>query len=141
MHRCFKYLFKSSCIDLIKPSCIDLIVTDEPNLVLDSGVRPSLDPTVKHQITYCKLNFQSQPLPNYKRHIWNYNRANTTLLNRSISNFDWTNELNKFSDPSEQVDFFNNTLLNIFSNFIPNEIKTIRPKDPPWFKRHNQRFR
>ena len=126
------HFFRNDC----KPSCIDLIVTDEPNLVLDSGVRPSLDPTVKHQITYCKLNFQSQPLPNYKRHIWNYNRANTTLLNRSISNFDWTNELNKFSDPSEQVDFFNNTLLNIFSNFIPNEIKTIRPKDPPWFNMH-----
>ena len=126
------HFFRNDC----KPSCIDLIVTDEPNLVLDSGVRPSLDPTVKHQITYCKLNFQSQPLPNYKRHIWNYNRANTTLLNRSISNFDWTNELNKFSDPSEQVDFFNNTLLNIYSYFIPNKIKTIRPKDPPWFNMH-----
>ena len=37
-----------------KPSCIDLIVTDQPNIVLDSGVRESLDPTVKHQIIFCK---------------------------------------------------------------------------------------
>ena len=25
-------------------SCIDLIVTDQPNIILNSGVRPSLDP-------------------------------------------------------------------------------------------------
>ena len=27
-----------------KPSCIDLIVTDQPNIILDSGTRASLDP-------------------------------------------------------------------------------------------------
>ena len=26
-----------------KPSCIDLIITDQPNLILDSGTRASLD--------------------------------------------------------------------------------------------------
>ena len=32
------------------PSCIDLLVTDQPNLILDSGTRPSLDPLCHHQI-------------------------------------------------------------------------------------------
>jgi len=41
--------------DNCKPSCIDLILTDQPNLVLESGVRASLDQTVKHQIIFCKL--------------------------------------------------------------------------------------
>ena len=123
------HFFRDDC----RPSCIDLIVTDQPNLILDSGVRPSLDPTVKHQIIYCKLNFQSQPLPNYKRRIWYYNRANSVLLNRAISNFNWTNELNKFNNPTDQVEIFNNTLFNIMSNFIPNQNKTFHPKDPPWF--------
>ena len=48
------HFFRDDCV----PSCIDIILTDQPNLVLDRGVRPSLDPTVKHQITYCKLNFK-----------------------------------------------------------------------------------
>jgi len=56
-----------------KPSCIDLILTDQPNVVMDSGVRPSLDPTVKHQITFCKINFKFPPLPNYKRKVWHFN--------------------------------------------------------------------
>ena len=43
------HFFREDCM----PSCIDLIATDQPNIVLDSGVRPSLDPTVKHQITFC----------------------------------------------------------------------------------------
>ena len=33
-----------------RPTCIDLIVTDQPNLVLDSGCRASLDPTCHHQM-------------------------------------------------------------------------------------------
>ena len=59
--------------DDCKPSCIDLIVTDQPNIVLDSGVRPSLDPTVKHQIIFCKINFKIPPLPKYVRKIWHFN--------------------------------------------------------------------
>ena len=41
-----------------KPSCIDLIVTNEPNLVLHSGTRASLDPRCHHQIIHCKVNFK-----------------------------------------------------------------------------------
>ena len=41
-----------------RPSCIDLIVTDQPNLILDSGTRPSLDPFCHHQIIHCKVNFR-----------------------------------------------------------------------------------
>ena len=59
------HFFRDDC----KPSCIDLIVTDQPNIVLDSGVRSSLDPTVKHQIIFCKLNFKIPPLPKYVRTI------------------------------------------------------------------------
>ena len=34
------------------PSCIDLVVTDQPNIILDSGTRVSL-----YQIVHCKVNF------------------------------------------------------------------------------------
>ena len=34
------------------PSCIDLIVTDQPNIILDSGTRASLDSKCHHQIIH-----------------------------------------------------------------------------------------
>ena len=37
-------------------SCTDLIFKDQPNLIVDSGVHPSLHPKCHHQITYCRSN-------------------------------------------------------------------------------------
>ena len=39
-------------------SCIDLIFTDQPNLVIDSGVHSSLHAKCHHQIIHCKLNLK-----------------------------------------------------------------------------------
>ena len=39
-------------------SCIDLIFTSQPNLVVDSGVHPSLHPNCHHQIVYAKFNLK-----------------------------------------------------------------------------------
>ena len=41
------------------PSCIDLIISDQPNVVMESGVRPSPDNSCKHQMTFCNLNLHS----------------------------------------------------------------------------------
>ena len=51
------------------PSCIDLLVTDQPNLILDSGTRPSLDPLCHHQIVYGKINLKIPPPPPVERKI------------------------------------------------------------------------
>ena len=32
----------------------------------------------------------------------------------------------------EQVSIFNNTLMNIFTNYIPNKYIAIDDRDPPW---------
>ena len=39
-------------------SCIDLIFTLHPNLIVDSGVHPSLHPIYHHQLVYAKFNFK-----------------------------------------------------------------------------------
>ena len=39
-------------------SCIDLIFTTQPNLVVESGVRPSLQSNCHHQIVFAKFNLQ-----------------------------------------------------------------------------------
>ena len=49
------------------PSCIDLIFCDQPNLIMDYGVHPSLDTFCKHQIIHCKLNLRIPKAPLYKR--------------------------------------------------------------------------
>ena len=52
------HFFRDDCI----PSCIDIILTNQPNLVLNSGVRPSLDPAVKHQLFFVNLTSKFHPL-------------------------------------------------------------------------------
>ena len=114
------------------PSCIDLIITDQPNLILDSGTRPSHDLRCHHQIIYCKTNFNLPPPPPFEREVWYYNRADKDLLQRSMSNFPWNQHLNLNHDPNWQSKEFNKIFLNIMSNFIPHESKKILPRDNPW---------
>ena len=139
------HYFRDDC----NPSCIDIILTDQPNLVMNSGVRPTLDPTVKHQMTFCKLNFKIPPPPKYKRKIWHFSRAQTQQIERSVSEFPWSEHLEHLQNPSQQVDLLNKTIINIMYNFIPSEEIVVRPSDPPWFnrnirhclKKHNKIYR
>ena len=107
-------------------------MTDQPNLVLDSGTRATLDSFCHHQITYCKVNFNIPPPPPFERKNWHYDRANIPLLKRSMFSFPWLDHLNINQDPNWQVRTFTTLFLNIMSNFIPNKTKRIIPRDPPW---------
>ena len=70
-------------------SCIDLIFTGQPDLVVDSGVCPSLHSNYHHQITYSKLNLNIEyPLPYYCS-LWDYNRANIGNIKKSIGFVNW----------------------------------------------------
>ena len=71
------------------PSCIDLIFTDQPNLVVDSGVHPSLHTNCHHQITYCNLNLVVAYPPPYERLVWDYKRANVRAINTALNKLDW----------------------------------------------------
>ena len=113
------------------PSCIDLLFASQPNLVMESGTHPSLYNTCHHQIIYAKISFKIYSPSPYEREVWHYNRAQVELIKRSIDNFDWTRAYAKLSI-NDQVDLFNNTLLNIFRNFIPHETIKCSHRDPPW---------
>ena len=124
--------FTPGCV----PSCIDLIVTDQPNLILDSGTRASLDPKCHHQIIYCKVNFRIPPPPTSERKTWHYNRSNTDAIQRSMKNFPWHQHFNLNHDVNWQVKTFTEIVLNIMSNFIPNDVKRFVHRDPPWIDKH-----
>ena len=121
-------------------SCIDLIFTDQPNLIVESGVHPSLHEQCHHQIVYGKVSVSSIPVPPYTRRIWHYDKADFVAIRKSIAMFRWREHLENLTCPNEQVKLLNEVLLNIYTNFIPNEVKTIRPRQAPWIKRTIKNF-
>ena len=122
------------------PSCIDLVVTVQPNIILDCGTRASLDSYCHHQIVHCKVNFRIPPPLPFERKIWHFNRANSAAIKRSMTSFPWRQHLNVNTDPNWQVKTFTDTLLNIMSNFIPNETKRFLPRNPPWINKPLKRM-
>ena len=69
-------------------SSIDLIFVNQPNLLKDSGIHPSLHQNCHHQIIFCKLNLKIEYPPPYTREVWDYGKAQTDLINRAIDQFD-----------------------------------------------------
>ena len=46
--------------------------------------------------------------------------------------YDWEGEIDRIDDPDLLAELLGEVTLNISKNFIPNEMKTFRPGDPPW---------
>ena len=116
-------------------SCIDLIFTDQPNYVIDCGTHSSLNKNCHHQITFCKLNLKVEYPTPYQRLAWNFKKSNNDAIKRAIELVNW-NSLFSHKNVHEQVAIFNQTLMNIFSNYIPNKFVTIDDNDPPWMNEY-----
>ena len=114
-------------------SCIDLLFTNMPNMIVNSGVLPSLHSNCHHQLIYAKVNFKILYPPPYQRLVWHYGRANVEAIRRSIEIFDWNAAFSNIN-VNKQVEIFNSVLINIFKNFVPNEDLTVDEKDLPWMK-------
>ena len=112
-------------------SCIDLICTDQPFLFVDTGVLPSLDPHSKHNIVHGRLNFHCPSAPPYKRRIWDYTNAKIDSIKKKLTEMDW-NQLFHRLNVDQMALVFTDTVLDIFSNDIPNKIVTCHDKDAPW---------
>lgn len=112
-------------------SCIDLTFTSQPNLVVESGVHASLHPNCHHQIVFAKFNLHISYPPPYLREVWHYQHANIDLTRRAIEEFNWEKAFSN-TTVNDKVSIFNETILNIASNFIPNESIMCDDKDPPW---------
>ena len=111
-------------------SYIDLIFTSQPNMLIDSNVHASVHPNCHHQIIYVNFNLKIAHPPPYERTVWHFKQANSDHIKRFIEIFDWESALN-YIDANDQVSVFNSTILNIVSNFIPNETITCDDRDPP----------
>ena len=91
---------------------------------------PTLDQNCHHQLIFCKLTLKIEYPPPYACEVWSNGKTQTDLINRIIDHFD---RVNLFLDKNinEQVILFHRTILNIFHNFIPNEIILCDGRNPP----------
>ena len=112
-------------------TCIDLVFTSSPKFVIDSGVHASLHPRSHHQVIYTKLNFKVHFSPSYKRKIWDFSQADIDSIRQAILEVDWERSFSNLNI-NEKVMHLTDCIQNIFSNFVPNKIVTVRDKDAPW---------
>ena len=63
------------------------------------------------------------PAP-YERVVWHYQDANNDLIQRSVSQFYWKRASSN-KGVNKQISFFNETILNVMTNFIPMKPKSL----------------
>ena len=113
-------------------SCIDLILTDQPNLFIETGIHPSRHEQCHHQIIHGKLSIKNPAPPPYTRKLWFHDRADSTSIRKSLKMFPWQQTFEEVTHPDEQFKVLNEVLLNICSNYIPNELKKVKAQQVPW---------
>ena len=119
------HLQTSSC------SCIDLIYTDQPNISVNSGVHASLHPNCHHQIVHSSFNLNISYPPSYQRLVWDYKKADSKNIRKALDLVNWERLFDQKAI-NAQVTAFNETILNVFRNYVPNKYITIDYKDPVW---------
>ena len=102
--------------------------------ICKKGILVSCKKHYYHQIVFTKFNSQIYYPPPQAREIWHYKQANTELIRRTITDFNWDRAFLN-TNVNEKVSIFSNTILNILSIFIPHETIVCDDKDPPWFNR------
>ena len=63
--------------------------------------------------------------------MWNYKKANAESIRKSLESVNWKTLFNS-KTVNKQVSILNETIINIFSNFVPNIRVTFDDSDPPW---------
>ena len=71
---------------------------------------------------FCRFNYLI-----FQWRIWLFKNGNIAM-----QEFPWQVTLDSNNNPNLQVSKCSNIFLNIMSNFIPNKLVKVHPKDPPW---------
>ena len=101
-------------------SCIDLIFYTNKNINSNHAINVTIFEKCHHIIIYGKNNTWVLLPPVYIRKVWDCSKANIENINKVISNFNWTKAFENIS-VDEKVELLNETLLNIYRNYISNK--------------------
>ena len=63
--------------------------------------------------------------------MWDYEKADSEKIKKALDSLNWERLFNK-KNIDVQVAAFNETILNVFRNYVPNKYITIDDKDPAW---------
>ena len=96
----------------------------------NSGVDVSIFKKCHHNIIFGKINIRVPLPPVYIPEVWDYKNADVEHIKKAISNFDWKNVFKSLS-VNQKVETLNETLLNIFRNYIPNKKIKCDYRQPP----------
>ena len=80
---------------------------------------------------HTKFNLNISYSPRYQRLIWDYEKADSEKIKKALDSLNWERLFNK-KNIDVQVAAFNETILNVFRNYVPNKYITIDDKDPAW---------
>ena len=69
--------------------------------------------------------------PPYERLVWDYKRANESVISATLNKVD-SKFLFSNKSVKQQVIIFSRTVMNVFSNFVPNKSVAFNHRDPPW---------
>ena len=58
-------------------------------------------------------------------------RTDVNAITTAMNQIDWK-FISYYKNVHQQINIFNKTIINIFSNFFPNKLVTFDDKDPPW---------
>ena len=94
-------------------------------------MHPSLHPNFHHQIVISKLNLKIACPPFSERLVWDNKNADSQSINKAIEMFNWE-KLFQNKNIHDQLKLFNETIVSIVSNYIPNKFIICNGKDTPW---------
>ena len=63
--------------------------------------------------------------------MWDYKKADSTKIRKALDMVNWERLFDK-KDLNAQVIALNETILNVFRNYVPNKYITVDDKDPVW---------
>ena len=112
-------------------SCIDLIFCTNTNVISKHGVDVSIFEKCHHNIIFGKIDIRVPLPPAYVHEVWDYSKANAENIKKAISSFNWNKAFENLSIDAK-VELLNETLLNIFRNYIPNKKIKCDYRQPPW---------
>ena len=101
-------------------SCIDLIFCTNANVISKHGVDVSIFEKCHHNIIFGKIDIRAPLPPANVRQVWDYSKANAENIKKTIFSFNWKKAFENLSIDAK-VEFFNETLLNIFRKNITNK--------------------
>ena len=85
----------------------------------------------QRNIIFDKIDICVPLPPAYVREVWDYSKANAENIKKAICSFNWNKAFENLSTDAK-VELLNETLLNIFRNYIPNKKVKCDYRHPPW---------